>query len=228
VPVAAAVEVQMVALDLLDDVEDGESNPLLETYGLPATVNVATGLIYLAQRMLLELADGAALAAILADAGLSAAAGQHADLTVAADVCLALDTAMAITGSKSGTLMAAACRLGAAVAGADAAQQRLFARFGFLGGVVAQLANDITALAPEAVGKTDRTLHRPTLPLVYAARSRMPAAKSDHPLLGREDGAGHFAWAVADVYRRHALSLIPTLSGEPASHADLADLLRVL
>ena len=228
VPVAAAVEVQMVALDLLDDVEDGESNPLLETCGLPATVNATTGLIYLAQQMLLRLEGGASLAAILTEAGLRATGGQHADLTLTADAHLALDTAMETTAGKSGSLMAAACHLGAAAAGADAARLRLFARFGFLGGVVAQLANDIRALAPDAVAKTDRALRRPTLPLVYAARNRTPTSESDQSLADREGGASYFAWGVADAYRRHALSLIPALTQDPASRADLAGLLRVL
>jgi len=43
-----------------------------------------------------------------------------------------------------------------------------------------------------------------------------------------EASASYFAWGVADAYRRHALSLIPTLTQNPASRADLAGLLRVL
>ena len=74
----------MVALDLPDDVEDGESNPVIEMYGLPATVNASTGLIYLAQHMLLSLDDGCALATILARSALRAMSGQHADLTLTA------------------------------------------------------------------------------------------------------------------------------------------------
>ena len=228
VSAAAAVEANMVALDLLDDVEDGESNPVLEMYGLPATVNASTGLIYLAQHMLLSLDDGLALASILARFALRATSGQHADLTLATDMNLTLDVSMEITGRKSGSLMAAACQLGAAAAGADQARQECFARFGYLAGVVAQLANDIVALSPAAAGKTDRSLSRPTLPLVFAAWCGAPAPERGESLPKCTDDGSRFAWAVAASYRAHAIDLVPAMTTDPRHQAGLVQLLHPL
>jgi geranylgeranyl pyrophosphate synthase len=123
--------------------------------------------------------------------------------------------------------VAAACRLGAAAGGADDALQDRFARFGSLCGVVAQLANDITALASTA-GKTDRVLCRPTLPLVYAAHAGTPTAELDQPAQELHDSAGAFAWAVAAAYRSLAIELIPELTADRARQADLVHLLHPL
>jgi len=224
VPSAAAVELFMVALDLLDDAEDGEENAVQVGLGPARALNASTGLLFLAHQGLLDAAGKPALRILLA-AGLQACNGQDADLTSATDEPATLSTAMDISAGKSASLVAAICRLGALSAGADETVQDLYARFGWHVGLVKQLANDIAGIHPGAAGKTDRALGRPTLPLTYAAL--YPSTAGPSPGLS-DGGPTYLTWAVADAYRRRALALIPQMTAGDDARADLATLLDVL
>ncbi len=232
IPVAAAAEIFMVALDVLDDEEDGEANPLHGALGAARALNVSTGLLLLAQQRLLDLDDGVTMARLLLRAGLRACAGQHADLAPEPERCIGLDAALTITAEKSASLVAALCRLGALCGGAEAPLQGLYERFGRNVGMVAQLANDIAAMRPDADGKTDVALARPTLPLTYAALFDRTAAPGGDDAIAPSDpwhgGAGYLTLAVADTYRRYALDLIPHLTDDHAGRAALAALLDEL
>lgn len=228
VPVAAALEVFMVALDLLDDEEDAEENPVHVALGSPCALNVSTGLLLLAQREF----SAAGVAAVVCDAGLRACGGQHADLTPPTEHGVGLDDALRVTAGKSASLMAVACRLGALVAGADARVQALHERFGGYVGMAAQLTNDMAALQPDARGKTDAALGRPTLPLAYATIPTHPkglsAGAGDPRTAQWTDGPLQFTWVVAETYRRYALELTPRMARDDAGGRALAALLRDL
>ncbi len=227
-PTAGAVEIFMVALDLLDDLEDAEANAISLLLGPARTLNATTGLLFLAIRELLSAA-GAQAARLLADGGLRACAGQHADLTVVADQGSTLEGALAVTSAKSGTLVATICRLGAMISGVDEQRQQLFAEFGQYLGTVSQLANDIAALNPATAGKTDVALCRPTLPLAYAALLRPLTATDVGDYLNLwTDGPVQFTWVVAETYRRLALEMIPRLTEDADARAALAALLHLL
>jgi len=229
IPVAAAAEIFMVALDVLDDEEDGEVNPLHGALGAARALNVSTGLLLLAQQSLWDLDDGATMARLLLTAGLHACAGQHADLAPQSERCIGLNAALTIAAEKSASLVAALCRLGALCAGADASLQERYGRFGRNVGMVAQLANDIAAMRPDADGKTDITLARPTLPLTYTTLFDRTAAPGGDDAIAPSDpwhgGAGYLTLAVADTYRRYALDLIPHLTDDHVGRAALAALL---
>lgn len=230
VPMAVAAELFMVALDLLDDAEDDETSPLHHELGAACTLNVSTGLLFLAQRELLD-APGRGAARMLLDAGLRACDGQHADLTGTAAQCPDLDHALSVTAGKSASLTAELCRLGALRAGADTRLRDSYAEYGYCLGIVAQLTNDLVGIGPDAAGKTDEALDRPTLPLAFRALYAQPAmepagdGRSDGQLAAR--GAAYFTWIVADAYRRRALALIPSLAATDGGRADLAALLDV-
>lgn len=206
VPVAAAAELFMAALDLLDDVEDEEEHPVQAVLGSARTLNVSTGLLFLAQQAILTTVGVAAAGALL-KAGLSACGGQHSDLTPTSEVCLDLDEALDAASRKSASLTAVLCRLGALVAGASDEIQERYARFGWHLGLSRQLANDIAAVHPDVTGKTDGRLGRPTLSLVYAAGQ--VGGRADAPLSA---AAGPFTWVVAETYRRRAIALVPELT----------------
>jgi len=225
VPSGAAVELFMVALDLLDDAEDGEENAVQASLGPARALNASTGLLFLAHQGLLNAAGNPAMRILLA-AGLQACDGQDADLTSATDRPADLNMAMDISAGKSTSLVAAICHLGALCAGADETVQDLYARFGWHVGLVKQLTNDIAGIHPGAVGKTDRALGRPTLPLIYAAL--YPSTSGSGPSLDLSDGGPtYLTWAVADAYRRRALALIPQMTAGDDARADLAALLDV-
>lgn len=232
VEVAAAVEIFMVALDVLDDVEDGEDTSLRGHLGAARTLNVSTGLLFLAQWSLLNMAEGGAAAAnMLLKAGLEACGGQHADLGTGSPRPVSPEEALEVTAGKSASLVAAICRLGACAAGADMTMQERYARFGWCVGMVAQLANDIKAIHPNAIDKTDIALGRPTLPLAYAASYGAAGAGADDVDIRTAlwtGGAAYLTWAVAETYRRHALGMLPQLASDPSRQADLAALLSVL
>ena len=136
---------------------------------------------------------------------------------------------MAIAEAKAGPLVAAACRLGACCAGADAALQARFARFGALAGIISQLTNGLAALRPNAVAKTDFTLNKPTVPLIYAA---MLASEGDRGSKVPQhddwtDGPIQLTWVLAATYRSHALAMIPDLTSDPACRDALAALVAL-
>jgi competence protein ComQ len=213
----------MVGLDLLDDAEDGEGDGLTAALGSARALNVSTGLLCLGQRALLHSAGGAEAVGVLLQATARACAGQHADLDTGRPAT-ALDEALTIAAEKSGSLTAAACRIGALAAGVAPARQEAYARFGTYLGLVAQLLNDIAATHPDAIDKTDIALARPTLPLAYGGQ-QSPSGSAATVAGGPWGEGAYFAWAVADAYRRRALALIPDLADTSGGRADLAALL---
>ena len=230
VTVAAAVELFMTALDMLDDVEDGEASPLQTELGPGRTLNVSTGLLFLARICLLDSAHFAKAARILSEAGLVACSGQHADLKTQADPPLHLDESLAVTAQKSASLVSAICRLGALSAGADEPKELLYERFGWHLGMVLQLANDIGGIHPKAQKKTDIALGRPTLPLTYATLYSAECSEADHaqsPDLWT-GGPAYLTWTVAEVYRRYTLEIVPQLTPDPTGRAARAKLIPVL
>jgi geranylgeranyl pyrophosphate synthase len=231
VPVAAAVEIFMVALDLLDDLEDNEANPLVQRFGPARALNVSTGLLLLAQQQLL-ISAGPTAVDMLLNTGLHACSGQDADLGGLPPQEDQIHVALEITSWKSATLVAVVCRLGALCAGADAAVQAGYACLGRHIGMMAQLANDIRAVAPDATEKTDIRLGRPTLPLVYAShRPADTAAGGDTPATRARLWTGasvYLTWAVVETYRRQARDLIAQLTPDPQLQVMLLKLLPTI
>ncbi|HEX3722765.1 MAG TPA: polyprenyl synthetase family protein, partial [Nitrolancea sp.] len=118
--VAAAVEVFLAALDVLDEIEDGDSSPLVEQAGLPLALNASTALLFISQSILAGLpndgtvaSDRSEIMSALATLGISATAGQHRDLSQPSELTPTLAEALDISRAKSGSLTGGACRLAA-------------------------------------------------------------------------------------------------------------------
>jgi geranylgeranyl pyrophosphate synthase len=193
--VAVAVECFCAALDLLDDIEDGDQTPIVQELGVARVLNVTTALLALAQQALLSLSElGVDPANILRllntlqESALGITSGQHRDLL--AEQRSALDftreECIDIAAVKAGALLRLACRLGAQCASADDALCEQFAEFGLLLGIAAQLDNDchdlyyllqdkIPTILPGDARTIPRSLKsdlirgKKTLPLVLAA-----------------------------------------------------------
>jgi len=213
----------MLALDILDDIEDGEEHTAQAALGPARVLNVSTGLLLLAQQAL-PTADCPEAARTLLEAGLRACSGQHDDLAPSADRRLGFEAALGVAAGKSASLVAAICQLGAQSAGAGTEVQALYARFGWHLGLVKQLANDIAAIRPGSV-QTDSARGRPTLPLTAAA---LQVSGDGEALDPWRDGPAHLTWAVAEMYRQRALALVPQLAGPAAARGELVALLAVL
>ena len=201
--VAIAVECFVCALDLLDDVEDDDQTPIVQSLGISRVLNVSTALLTLAHHAILSLsrqaiAPGLVLRLLetLQECTLIATSGQHRDLL--AEQRLAQDITqeecIEIAAAKAASIMRLACRLGALCAGADDTLCDQFSELGELLGIAHQLDNDshdlyyllqdeTSATVPgESIHigrsvKTDLVRGKKTLPVVLAAKISAPLQK---------------------------------------------------
>ena len=174
---AAAAELYVAALDLCDDIEDGDRSVIVERYGLPIALNTATALLALAHTVLqLAASDGIGAAYRRAQDALweglaVATGGQHLDLSAAGGAPLSVEECLDIARRKGGALVEACCRAGAAF-GTD--NPALVGRCGHLGsslGLLAQLDNDMHD-AEDSQCKSDVTRLKQTVPIAIARRWR--------------------------------------------------------
>ena len=191
--VAIAVECFICALDLLDDVEDGDVSSLVQTIGIPRVLNVSTALLALAHKAILSLSACAVapeqillLLNTLQATSITATAGQHQDLLAEQKPVEAFDqeACLAIATGKAGALMRFACLSGALCAGASVQLCEQCAKLGELLGIAHQLDNDCHDIAlsldAEATPSQQRERHiksdlqrdKKTLPVVLAAAVR--------------------------------------------------------
>jgi geranylgeranyl pyrophosphate synthase len=224
-PVAAATELMAAALELLDDLEDGDlpaGDPLL-ALGLPRLINVGTGLLTLAMGTLAGEAAQVLTAAVMA-----ATAGQDADL---AGEGAGLDEAACwrILEAKSANLAAAVARLGALAGGAAPDIADGYARFARHLGRFGQLANDLSAAAPGGA-HSDLRRRKPTVLLAAAGLTGTPP--DDDPtappgaLVERlyTSGAVAYVWLLAEAERQRALAQLARLERRDQTTAALAHL----
>ncbi|HEX2171906.1 MAG TPA: polyprenyl synthetase family protein [Dehalococcoidia bacterium] len=262
---AAAIEVFAAAADLFDDLEDGDLTGDLATWNCGRLVNVASGLSMLAQVALLEAptdvipADRWSKASrILAKAAFVATGGQAADLLAEGRPAITIEECLALARDKAGSLISAACQMGAVLATDDVEILDLVGEFGLNLGVTQQLLNDLNDVRPEVQRnwKSDIVRRKKTLPIAYALNLLNSTDRSDCAVppvfrswfdstnaasLAAKDesliwhwlldvGALHFAGLMADVYRRRALACLKQLESylKPASTQAVETLVPVL
>ncbi|MEO8972939.1 MAG: polyprenyl synthetase family protein [Ktedonobacteraceae bacterium] len=229
---AVAIECFLCALDLFDDVEDGDRTPVLEALGTARANNTATVLFTLTFQALRSLSEqGLALERVyemlktLEDAALKAMVGQHRDiLSEKRPVESYTQTeGEEIAAQKAGSLMQLACVMGALCGGASGAQRELFAALGMAFGIAQQLDNDahglqseLAALKPQSNGfmvsakKTDLARGKKTLPVILACHifSQESTSVSDSEKQGLSEQAlasGILAtWGLSLYYRECA------------------------
>lgn len=154
----AGVEAVMTAVNLFDDVEDGDCNPVVERRGAPIAINVASWLLVLGTELVAE-ADRSAgtalnsrhsLSDVLRTGLLTSGCGQHADLTGRDS---SLDEALRTAEAKSASLVGMICEMGAIAGGADHDAAALMRDLGRHMGMSAQLANDVRDFASKNKGR---------------------------------------------------------------------------
>ncbi len=188
VPVAAAVELLGAALDVFDDVQDGDGD-LNARFGVPMMINAAMALRELAQQALADPRIPRALQTVLqetcASDTLRAIGGQTLDVAFEQQAHVTLDEAIDMTERKSGALVGLVYRLGALVglygryrAKRLRAASEDFAAFGRTMGVVIQLENDWNDARRDAP-KSDRQRGKKTLPLVAEAEKMPPGLTAE-------------------------------------------------
>jgi geranylgeranyl pyrophosphate synthase len=231
--VAAAVELFIASLDVLDEVEDGDYSPTVEAAGQGQALNVSTALLLLAQQILLQLTDDgvpadhvALLARTLVEAGVQATGGQHRDLASENDPTISTDEALTIARLKAGALAGGACRLGALVGTSDATLLDLYQEWGQHYGTAAQLSNDLHD-AENQEQKSDTTRHKGTLPLLYSRTDTAPTPATMPPAELAASGALHFTWVILEIERQHCLKILAELTEREQAITGLRELLGV-
>lgn len=188
---ALAIECLLCAFDILDDIEDEDITPTLQTLGPARALNVATALLMLAQRSLCapsapQQSQRWRLWNTLIENGLLACGGQHQDLVAEQQPIehFRAEDALMIAEAKSGSLMRLTCLLGALSVEAPEEICNLIAEMGMALGMAHQLDNDAhdlsAALPPLTTAeespaqlppvKSDLRRGKKTLPIVLAAQ----------------------------------------------------------
>jgi geranylgeranyl pyrophosphate synthase len=194
--VAVSIECCVCAIDLLDDIEDGDQTAIVQELGIARVLTTATALLTLAQHAILSLFSQdippervIRLLELLQESILTCTTGQHIDVLVESRPVQEFpdEESIEIARQKAGSLMRLAFLAGAICARADDEACKLFAELGELLGVAAQLDNDCHDLysllqdenialstemksVPKSV-KTDLIRGKKTLPIVLAAKS---------------------------------------------------------
>ena len=237
---AAAVELVIAAIDIADDLIDGDL-PDLTPLERGRMTNAIAALAFasqgcLARAMACLPAENAMLVDRLVAAGAyGSVAGQDLDLVLEARPFVSKEEALEATRRKSGSLGAMACAVGAAIATTDEYTLDLVQTFGRHLGTSAQLLNDMDGVDLGSA-KSDLRQRKKTLPVAYllAEANRRNGESTLAPLVGawygtnrepvtvdgeaalqvllHDTGALQFAWIVADAHYRNAKQALETLA----------------
>ncbi|KGP91301.1 hypothetical protein N780_08140 [Pontibacillus chungwhensis BH030062] len=160
----AAIEAFILALDILDDLEDqdGSEKRWMEE-PMAISMNGSTGLIMLAHSILQRVDSKGQAVALLSQSGMRAVKGQHHDLL---ESIRSEETYFRMVEHKSGSLMALACKVGTLLSKGEDDERVGVYSIEF--GCAAQLANDIEDAL--RLDSTNDMLHKkrtlPTLKLL--------------------------------------------------------------
>lgn len=203
---AAVIEFIHTATLLHDDVVDESelrrgrptSNAL---FGNAASVLVGDFLYSRSFQMMVDVGNMPVMR-ILADATNRIAEGEVLQLMNVHDPSVDEARYLMVVERKTATLFEAAARIGAVLAGADAATESACARYGACLGTAFQIIDDVLDYSGNAadIGKRlgdDLREGKTTLPLIHALRSSTPAQRT---LVERaiRDGGGDF-WEIAQI-----------------------------
>lgn len=226
-----AVECLLCAFDLLDDIEDGDSTLPLQLLGIEKAANVATGLLFLAQRALCPDATKPSgvqekywrLWNTFIESNLIACNGQHQDLLAEqqSGEDYQLEDVLMMVEAKSGALMRLTCLLGALSVNVAEEVCAIVADLGLALGVAHQLDNDAHDLAmalknnaslntpevSETTIKSDLKRNKKTLPIVIATQQQAlqsgPASADKKSQEELLEEAIRATWGACLVYRNH-------------------------
>ncbi len=209
VPGAVAVELVHNFSLLHDDVMDGDvtrrHRPTAWTlFGVGAAVLAGDALLVLAHELLLEqpTPERVRAAASLARATGEVMAGQDEDVAFERRATVTVAETLAMSGRKTGALVACAASVGAVLAGAPAPVCEALHEFGYRLGLAFQAVDDVLGTwgSPEVTGKqasSDLRQRKKTLPVAAALEAGGPAAGRLGALLGNGHTLGDDELALA-------------------------------
>jgi geranylgeranyl diphosphate synthase type I len=231
---AAAVELAVTGIDVADELMDNDWQGAEADRARAQNASVAFAFLATACAAELSATLGperaTSVARLLAHGSFACSDGQDMDVLLERTTDVTEDIAHEMTRRKSGSLIAMACRVGAAIATTDTAVIDAAGRFGVQVGIVAQLMNDLNDVShdPER-RKGDLQQRKKTLPVAFALRcaqedqlqqildwyaTREPRGADEEQALVvtfHDLGAQQYTWTVAEVHRREALDALKEL-----------------
>jgi len=206
VPLAACIECLTTAMDLFDDLEEGD----LRTYNTLANpaqlTNAASALLMLGVSCLASSpCQPTALVAIrnISMAALAAADSQNEEAALLAPG-VTLGQVLEMAAGKTARLASTVCETGALVGGAEGRLARRYAQFGFHVGIMAQLADDLVDFEEDLIHG------RVSVPLVFYHRYVASCCEEQMA----KDAAKQYAWLLARVHRHRAKRVLLRLERE--------------
>ncbi len=233
--ISVAIECFICALDILDDVEDGDQTLIVKKLGIARVLNVSTALLALTTSIFLSLVEvkishtNVVNLIQMVQKSLSAAtAGQHNDILAEQKSAesFTAEECIEIAAEKAGTLMSLAFSIGALCANADIELLAQFSELGRLLGIAHQLDNDSHDLyhilqyqqtgENQGMVKTDLVRQKKTLPVVLAAHTLL-TLQSDASITNEEKQRRSndalyegiiTTWGISLLYRERAHDIL--------------------
>ncbi|HZD70613.1 MAG TPA: polyprenyl synthetase family protein [Actinomycetes bacterium] len=254
-PGAVAVELvhnfSLLHDDLMDGDEERRHRPTAwKVFGPAMAILTGDALLALAEDVLLETpgAGGARAARHLTEATDRLITGQAEDLSFEHRLDVSVAECMAMTGNKTGALLACSSSIGAVLAGAPEETVTAIADFGQHLGLAFQAVDDLLGIwgQPEVTGKpawSDLRQRKKSVPVAVALGARTPSSERLIGLLGGEgplgeedlalaaklvEEAGGRDWAQREAKRQLELALgrLEAVAMPAAAHDDLVSLAR--
>jgi geranylgeranyl pyrophosphate synthase len=237
--VAAAAEFLGTALDIIDDIQDGDS-PFVQRTGMPFALNIGVAFLELAP-LALKRARDAGWSHALADAALEhlhmgilrSLGGQFLDLRFEKMKNVTEAQIIEMVEKKSGTLLGFICRLGA-MAGVAGEQERppayfeAVSLFGWHIGIWLQLLNDLhdAEEAQTQTRKSDRKRGKKTLPLALEGQGMIDNTHEEREEWSlNAQAAFSYTYVTAEVFRMRAAKALQALEEQYGPHPLLWPLL---
>lgn len=243
-PAAAALHFMNTAAEVFDDIEDADSSHSLSArYGTAIATNVATTLLILAEKAIMQLkATGVRddVTIRIVDAINSfyttTCVGQHLDLSLLPTEATSEETYLKIAGMKSASTIQCACHIGAILADADTSVVHLLTQFGYNLGMAAQIANDIQGITrgSDIIGR------KVSLPIIYALNQTeidsynllkdifITKSESEFNITQIKNllfniGAVHYAMIKTEIYKQKAAEFLSSIekTGANTEHLKL-------
>ncbi|MFN2214088.1 MAG: polyprenyl synthetase family protein [Anaerolineales bacterium] len=239
--VSAAWFLLFTAAHIVDSIEDGDNDPLINKLGgTGVAINTTNGL-FLSAVMLLQSMDAkeipkglvAKITADYLETILGMTSGQHLDLTLQE---ISLDQWWQIAEAKSGAFFSLACRSGAQFGTSDPLKVHAFSEYGFHVGLMLQIMDDLEdfqLLLNSGEIASPRSLER-SLAAAYAHEILPSAIKEEFTQLirigaaGEEmsdrfldilDECGAGLYMVAELEKHYELGMAALREAQPASPA---------
>ena len=235
-PGGIAMELAGLAADIFDDIQDQDNDDLPWRQISPASaLNLAICLSMLSHKavtMILDKKLFREVSQILNDMWITASDGQLQEVLL--DTCgqVALEQYFELVKRKSGSLTAAACKIGAMLGGASESVVLQFGQFGTNLGIMSQIRNDLIDFL-NFEDKSDFVNNRKTLPYVYllnilqgekAVRFKeLTQIKSEGiQRFGKEEedklkqltideGAAHYGRVMYEIFRQASLEIMQAI-----------------